>query len=64
MKILFFSEEDMMGMIENVAIIQTPQPPKETKPTDRVEVPLTSETISEETETTVEPSEKVQLSCD
>lgn len=49
-----FSEEEMLGMIENVTIIQTPEPPKETKPSENVEVP----------ETKVESSASLELSSD
>lgn len=49
-----FSEEEMLGMIENVTIIQTPEPPKETKPSENVEV----------SETKVESSASVELSSD
>lgn len=41
-----FSEEEMLGMIENVTIIQATEPPKETKTSDNAEKP----------ETKVEPS--------
>ena len=47
-----FSEEEMLGMIENVTIIQTPEPPKETKPSENVEV----------SETKVESSASLELS--
>ena len=49
-----FSEEEMLGMIENVTIIQTPEPPKETKPSENVEV----------SETKVESSASLELSSD
>ena len=49
-----FSEEEMLGMIENVTIILTPEPPKETKPSENVEV----------SETKVESSASVELSSD
>ena len=49
-----FSEEEMLGMIENVTIIQTPEPPKETKPSENVEV----------SETNVESSASLELSSD
>ncbi|MBQ0075153.1 MAG: hypothetical protein KBT34_13305 [Prevotella sp.] len=49
-----FSEEEMLGMIENVTIIQTPESPKETNPTDSVDKP----------ETKVETSASVELSSD
>ena len=49
-----FSEEEMLGMIENVTIIQTPEPPKETKPSENVEV----------SETKVENSASVEISSD
>lgn len=49
-----FSEEEMLGMIENVTIIQTPEPPKETKPSENVEV----------SETKVESSASLELSTD
>lgn len=49
-----FSEEEMLGMIENVTIIQTPEPPKETNPSDDVE----------KTETKVENPASVELSSD
>lgn len=49
-----FSEEEMLGMIENVAIIETPEPPKETKTSDNAEKP----------ETKVEPSASLELSSD
>ena len=49
-----FSEEEMLGMIENVTIIQTPEPPKETKTSDNAEKP----------ETKVENPASVELSSD
>ena len=49
-----FSEEEMLGMIENVTIIQTPEPPKETKTSDNAEKP----------ETKVENSASVEISSD
>ena len=49
-----FSEEEMLGMIENVTIILTPEPPKETKPSENVEV----------SETKVENSASVEISSD
>ena len=49
-----FSEEEMLGMIENVTIILTPEPPKETKPSENVEV----------SETKVESSASLELSSD
>lgn len=49
-----FSEEEMLGMIENVTIIQTPEPSKETKPSENVEV----------SETKVESSASLELSSD
>ena len=49
-----FSEEEMLGMIENVTIIQTPEPPKETKPSENVEV----------SETKVESSASLELSSE
>ena len=49
-----FSEEEMLGMIENVTITQTPEPPKETKPAENVEV----------SETKVESSASLELSSD
>lgn len=49
-----FSEEEMLGMIENVTIIQTLEPPKETKPSENVEV----------SETKVESSASLELSSD
>ena len=48
------SEEEMLGMIENVTIIQTPEPPKEAKTSDNAEKP----------ETKVENSASVELSSD
>lgn len=59
-----FCEEEMLGMIENVTIIQTPEPPKETKPLDNVEVPPTSESLAEESEHKEEPSANLELSSD
>ena len=49
-----FSEEEMLGMIENVTIILTPEPPKETKHSENVEV----------SETKVENSASVEISSD
>ena len=49
-----FSEEEMLGMIENVTIIQTPEPPKETKTSDNAEKP----------ETKVENTASVEISSD
>ena len=49
-----FSEEEMLGMIENVTIIQTPEPPKETKPSENAEKPKTK----------VENSASVEISSD
>ena len=49
-----FSEEEMLGMIENVTIIQTPEPPKETKTSDNAEKP----------EAKVETSASLELSSD
>ena len=57
-----FSEEEMLGMIENVTIIQTPEPQKEPKPLEHSEVP--PESLTEETRTNVEPSANVELSSD
>lgn len=59
-----FSEEEMLGMIENVTIIQTPEPPKETNPTDCVEAPTATDAVAEEPETKVESSANVELSSD
>ena len=49
-----FSEEEMLGMIENVTIIQAQEPPKETNPSDN----------ADKTETKVENSASVELSSD
>lgn len=49
-----FSEEEMLGMIENVTIIETPEPSKEATPSDNVE----------ETVTNVENTASVELSSD
>ena len=59
-----FSEDEMLGMIENVTIIQTPEPQKETNPSDIVEVPTVTEAVIEEAETKVESSANVELSSD
>lgn len=59
-----FSEEEMLGMIENVTIIQTPEPPKKTNPLDNAKVPTATEAVTEETETKFESSANVELSSD
>lgn len=59
-----FSEEEMLGMIENVTIIQTPEPLKETKPSDNASFLPTSDTLAEESERKEEPSANLELSSD
>lgn len=59
-----FSEEEMLGMIENVTVIQAPETPKEAKPSKNAVVQSEPEASADEPETKTITSASMDLSTD